>query len=212
MLDQLSADDRQWPTQQLEQLVIKPSWRSWSNVLAAVAGTLVVRLGIQLYNGVGLDEAVWYVGIAAVPVGAYAVYVWRTRIVVTSTEICYERVYRRRVWSRSDVGEVITAAVSETNGLLWKQTSRRLVLLDHTGRSIMHIAEGTWTLSDMRRIVKQLGITPTDPGRVITTEEFATHRPKAFSWWARPTVVGRLARGVAVLALVAAGVAVAILD
>lgn len=161
-----------------DQLVIKP-YLDWGAVWNK-AMPLVVVLGSQLTWWAGIVAAL---ALAAIGLPLTGLYVRRAEVHVTATEIGSVGMRGLRMRSRAEIGAVVTAPVKQSS--LARRALRSLLVLDDTGRRIVHIDEAFWKQEDLRRIVERLAITPISPDRIVTRKEISKRYPRALSWHER---------------------------
>ena len=185
------------------QLVVRPSFERYKTTIKAAPVGMVFLVALFAVRA-GLIGLVIGVATAGVALALVGVYMRRARVIVSANEIGKVGLLARSMRPRSDIAEVVTATIAQS--LYDTRQLRHLFVLDEQGRSIININDGFWTHRDMHRIVEQLGVTPTDPGVVITMKQLVALHPKAVWWGTRHPVLTAML--ILAVVLVATSVAV----
>ncbi|PZF81437.1 hypothetical protein [Jiangella anatolica] len=190
-------------------LVLRPASGPRRQVLT-IAAVISVVLVIGGVMAGGRPALVTGIGLAALLALAVAVYLWRSRIVVTPAEISVRGLWFHRRRDRADAASAIRATVVQPMAA----PSETIVVLDPGRRALLRINAALYSPADVDRLMDHLELPVAGSDGPVTAAQFAREQPGASSWIERHMLAFILlcALGFAVLALVLGTVIAALSD
>lgn len=187
-------------------LVLRPgaSQRRLALTMVLVIGAALVAGGIVAGGRPAMITCISLVVLLAVWM---AVYLSRSRIVVTPAEISARGLTFHRRRDRALARSVLRATVVQAGAV-----SETIVVLDGGGQVLLNINGALYERTDLDRLINHLGL-PTDrPGQSVTLTQLAQQQPGAVSWAGRHLAAFTLlcALGFAVIAVVLGAVVAAL--
>jgi hypothetical protein len=183
-------------------LVIRPAPgpRRRVLVITAVISVVLVIGGALAGDRSTLPPLLTGIGLALLLAIAVAVYLWRSRIVVTPAEISVRGLWFHRRRDRTNAASVIRATVVHPGDA----PAETIVVLDSGQRALLRINGALYSPADLDRLVGHLDLPVAGSDRPVTAGQFAREQPGASSWIERHMLAFILlcAAGFAVLALV----------
>ena len=179
-------------------LILRPAAgprRRVFTIVAVIAATLVVS-GIMAGGGPALVTSISLVLLLAATI---AVYLWRSRIVVTPAEISARGLTFHRRRDRRLAASVIRATVVHPGAV-----AETIVVVDAGQRALLTINGALYSSADLDRLINHLALPTGGPDRPVTTAQLARERPGTVGWIGRHPIVFTLlcALGFAVAAVV----------
>lgn len=140
------------------------------------------------------------IGLALVFAAAMAVYLWRSRIMVTATEISARGLWFHRRRDRAKAASLIRMTVVHPGAA----PAETIVVFDPGRRPLLSINAALYSAADLDRLVDHLGLPVAGSDGPVTAAQFARDQPEAAGWVQRHMLAFILlcAAGFAVLALV----------
>jgi hypothetical protein len=179
-------------------LVLKPAAGPRRQVFTIVAVISVVLVVGGVMAG-GRPAVVTSIGLVLLLAATIAVYLRRSRIVVTPTEISARGLTFHRRRDRALAASVIRATVVQPGAV-----SETVVVLDAAGQALLSINGALYAPADLDRLIHRLGLPTGGPDRPVTLTQLARERPGSVGWVGRHPVAFTLlcALGFAVVAVV----------
>jgi hypothetical protein len=179
-------------------LVLRPGAgprRQVFKIVAVISGAFV----IAGFGAGGRARWILCIGLILLLVGTVAVYLRRSHIVVTPTEISARGLTFHRRRDRALAASVIRATVVQPGAV-----SETIVILDAAGHSLLSINGALYSPADRDRLIGYLGLPTSVPGQPVTFVQLGREQPGAVSWAGRHPVAFALlcALGFAVAAVV----------
>jgi hypothetical protein len=138
-----------------------------------------------------------------------AIYLWRSRIVVTPADISARGLTFHRRRDRALAASVLRATVVQPGAV-----SETIVVLNAGGHALLTINGALYATADLDRLVNHLGLPTGSPDGPVTMTQLARERPGTVGWIGRHLVAFTLlcALGFAVAAVVLGTVVAALTD
>lgn len=189
-------------------LVLRPAAgprRQVLTIAAVIAVTLVVA-GVLAGGRAALITCIGLVLLLAVTI---TVYLWRSRIVVTPTDISARGLTFHRRRDRALAASVLRATVVQPGAV-----SETIVVLDAGQQALLTINGALYAPADLDRLVNHLGLPTGRPDGPVTMAQLARERPGSVSWIGRNLIAFTLlcALGFAVAAVLLGTVVAALTD
>ncbi|WP_432947041.1 hypothetical protein ACQPXM_09865 [Kribbella sp. CA-253562] len=187
-------------------LVLRPASgprRQVFTIVAVISVVLVVG-GVMAGGGPALITSISLVLLLAATI---AVYLSRSRVVVTPAEISARGLTFHRRRDRALAASVIRATVVQPGAV-----SETVVVLDAAGHALLTINGALYAPADLDRLIHHLGLPTGGPARPVTLTQLALERPGTVGWVGRHPVAFTLlcalgfAVGAVVLGVVVAAV------
>ncbi len=185
-----------------------PSARRLVFKIAAVISIVLVAAGIHAgIKGGGRAAVILGAGLALLLCGTSAVYLRRSRIIVTPTEISARGMTFHRRRDRALAASVLRATV-----VLQGAVSETIVISDAGGYALLTINGAPYETADLDRLISHLGLPTSGPDGPVTFAQLGRQRPGSVGWAGRHPIAFTLlcAVGFAVAALVFAVVSTAL--
>jgi hypothetical protein len=179
-------------------LVLRPAAGPRRQVLTIAAVIAVVLVVAGVLAG-GRPALITCISLVLLLAATIAVYLWRSRIVVTPAEISARGLTFHRRRDRALAASVIRATVVQPGAV-----SETIVVLDAGEHALLSINGALYAPADLDRLVDHLGLPTGGPDGPVTTAQLARERPGTVGWIGRHPVAFTLlcALGFAVAAVV----------
>jgi hypothetical protein len=179
-------------------LVLRPATGPRRQVLSIAAAIAVVLVVGGVLAG-GRPALITCISLVLLLAAAIAVYLWRSRIVVTPAEISARGLTFHRRRDRALAASVVRATVVQPGAV-----SETIVVLDAGEHALLSINGALYAPADLDRLVDHLGLPTGGPDGPVTTAQLARARPGTVGWIGRHPVAFTLlcALGLAVAAVV----------
>jgi uncharacterized Tic20 family protein len=189
-------------------LVLRPAAGPRRQVLTIAAVIAVVLVVAGVLAG-GRPALITCIGLVLLLAATIAVYLWRSRIVVTPVEISARGLTFHRRRDRGLAASVIRATVVQPGAV-----SETIVVLDAGGYALLSINGALYAPADLDRLVDHLGLPTGRPDGPVTMAQLGREQPGAVSWIGRNLIAFTLlcALGFAVAAVVLGTVVAALTD
>ncbi|TCC07467.1 hypothetical protein [Kribbella soli] len=189
-------------------LVLRPAAGPRRQVLT-IAGVISAVLVIGGVMAGGRPALITCIGLVLLLAATIAVYLWRSRIVVTPAGISARGLTFHRRRDRALAASVIRATVVQPGAV-----SETIVVLDAAGHALLSINGALYAPADLDRLVAHLGLPTGRPNGPVTTAQLARERPGSVSWAGRNLIAFTFlcALGFAVAAVVLGTVIAALTD
>ncbi|MFB6718531.1 hypothetical protein ACFCV3_00135 [Kribbella sp. NPDC056345] len=177
-----------------------PSARRLVFKIAAVISIVLVAAGINAgIKGGGRAALITGPGLALLLCGMSAVYLRRSRIIVTPTGISARGMTFHRRRDRALAASVLRATV-----VLQGTVSETIVISDAGGYPLLTINGAPYETADLDRLVSHLGLPTSSPDGPVTFAQLGRQQPGSVGWAGRHPIAFALlcALGFAVAALV----------
>ncbi len=187
-------------------LVLRPGAGPRRQVFTMVAVLSVVFVIAGFTTG-GRPAWITCIGLVLLLAGILAVYLRRSQIVVTPTEISARGLTFHRRRERALAAAVIRATVVQPGAV-----SETIIILDAAGHSLLTINGALYSAADLDRLIGCLGLPTSVPGRPMTLVQLGREQPGSVSWAGRHPIAFALlcALGFAVVAVVLGAVVAAL--
>ncbi|TWD79973.1 hypothetical protein FB561_1039 [Kribbella amoyensis] len=187
-------------------LVLRPAAGPRRKVFL-IAAIVAVALLIGGVNAGGRPALITSIGLALLLAATLAVYLRRSRIVVTPAEISARGLTFHHRRDRALAASVIRATVVHPGA-----SAETIVVLGAGGHALLTINGALYSPTDLDRLVFHLGLPIGGPGRPITTTQLAREQPGSVGWAGRHPIAFTLlcALGFAVAAVVLGAVIAAL--
>lgn len=180
-----------------DTLVLRPASGPRQRVLlmAAVISAVLLFSGI---NAGGRPALFTSIGLALLLCIAFAVYLWRSRIRVTASEISARGLWFHRRRDRAQAASVLRASVVYPGAV-----AETIVIVDAGGRALLTINCAPYSAADLDRLIDHLGLPAGGPDGPVTLPQLGREQTGSVSWIGRHPVWFTLlcALGFAVLAV-----------
>ncbi|MFF0343152.1 hypothetical protein [Kribbella sp. NPDC004875] len=178
-------------------LVLRPAPGPRRQVLTIAAVVAVVLVVAGVLTG-GMPALITCLGLVVLLAVTIAVYLSRSRIVVTPADISARGLTFHRRRDRTLAGSVIRATVVQPGAV-----SETIVVLDNGGNALLSINGALYARADLDRLIAHLGLPTGGPSGPITTAQLARERPGTVSWAGRHPIAFPIlcALGIAVAAV-----------
>lgn len=163
-------------------LVLRPGAgprRQIFTILAVISGAFV----IAGFNTGGRPAWITCIGLILLLAGIVAVYLRRSQIVVTPTEISARGLTFHRRRDRALAASVIRATVVQPGAV-----SETIVILDAAGHTLLSINGALYSPADRDRLIGYLGLPTSAPGRPVTLVQLGREQPGTVGWAGRHPV------------------------
>ncbi|MBB5789405.1 hypothetical protein [Jiangella mangrovi] len=166
-------------------------------MIAAVIAVVLVIAGVMAG---GRPALITCIVLALLLAAAAAVYLGRSRIVVTPAEISVRGLWFHHRRDRTLAAALVRATVVQPMAA----PAETIVVVDVDDRALLRINGALYSTSDLDRLVDHLGLISGGPDRPVTLGQLARERPGSVGWVGRHPVAFTLlcALGFAVLAVV----------
>lgn len=173
--------------------------------ITAVISVVLVIAGVMAGGRPALITCIGLVLLLAV---AVALYLWRSRIVVTPAEISARGLWFHHRSDRGQAASLVRAMVIHPGAA----PAETIVVFDSDEHALLRINGALYASADIDRLVDHLGLPTGGPDRPVTTGQLARERPGTVGWIGRHPVAFTLlcALGFAVLAVVLGAVVAAL--
>jgi len=189
-------------------LVLRPAAGPRRQVLT-IAGVIAVVLIIAGVLAGGRLALITCIGLVLLLAATIAVYLWRSRIVVTRAGISARGLTFHRRRDRALAASVLRATVVQPGAV-----SETIVVLDAGGHALLTINGALYAPTDLDRLVAHLGLPTGSPNGPVTTAQLVREQPGSVGWIGRNLIAFTLlcALGFAVVAVVLGTVVAALTD
>lgn len=189
-------------------LVLRPAAGPRRQVLT-IAGVIAVVLIIGGVMAGGRPALITCIGLVLLLAATIAVYLWRSRIVVTPADISARGLTFHRRRDRALAASVLRATVVQPGAV-----SETIVVLDAGGHALLSINGALYAPADLDRLVAHLRLPTGSPNGPVTTAQLARERPGSVGWAGRNLIAFTLlcTLGLAVAAVVLGTVVAALTD
>ncbi|MFI7063681.1 hypothetical protein ACIBL3_22035 [Kribbella sp. NPDC050124] len=179
-------------------LVLRPAAGPRRQVLT-IAGVIAVVLVVAGVLAGGRPALITCISLVLLLAATIAVYLWRSRIVVTPAEISARGLTFHRRRDRALAASVIRATVVQPGAV-----SETIVVLDAGEHALLSINGALYAPADLDRFVDHLGLPTGGPGGPVTSAQLARERPGTVGWTGRHPVAFTLlcALGFAIAAVI----------
>ncbi|TCC26157.1 hypothetical protein [Kribbella sindirgiensis] len=183
---------------QTDVLVLRPAAGPRRVVLRFTAVTAAAFIVGGVVAG-GRAALITSIGLVVLLAASMAVYLSRSRIVVTPAEISARGLTFHRRRDRRLAASVLRATVVQPGAV-----SETIVVLDAGQRALLSINGALYAQADLDRLVHHLGLPIGGPSGPVTMAQLGRERPDAVSWAGRHPIAFPLlcALGFAVIAVV----------
>lgn len=189
-------------------LVLRPAAGPRRQVLT-IAGVIALVLIIGGVMAGGRPALITCIGLILLLAATIAVYLWRSRIVVTPADISARGLTFHRRRDRALAASVLRATVVQPGAV-----SETIVVLDAGGHALLSINGALYAPADLDRLVAHLGLPTGSPNGPVTTAQLAREQPGSVGWAGRNLIAFTLlcTIGFAVAAVVLGTVVAALTD
>ncbi len=163
-------------------LILRPGAGPRRQVLTIAAVIAVVLVVGGVLAG-GRPALITCIGLVLLLAATIAVYLWRSRIVVTPADISARGLTFHRRRDRALAASVIRATVVQPGAV-----SETIVVLDAREQALLSINGALYAPADLDRLVNHLGLPTGGPNGPVTTAQLARERPGTVSWAGRHPV------------------------
>ncbi|WP_116950745.1 hypothetical protein [Jiangella endophytica] len=180
-------------------LVLRPAPGPRRHALAITAVIAVVLVIGGVMAG-GRPALFTGIGLALLLAAAIAVYLRRSHIVVTPTEISVRGLWFHRRRDRADAASILRTKVVQPGAA----PAETIVLFDPDQRALLRINGALFSVADLDRLVDHLDLPVAGSEGPVSAGQFAREQPGASSWVERHMLAFILlcALGFAVVAVV----------
>ncbi|RZT17179.1 hypothetical protein EV649_4716 [Kribbella sp. VKM Ac-2569] len=189
-------------------LVLRPAAGPRRQVLT-IAAVIAVTLVVAGVLAGGRPALITCIGLVLLLAATIAVYLRRSRIVVTPVDISARGLTFHRRRDRALAASLIRATVVQPGAV-----SETIVVLDGGGHALLSINGALYAPADLDRLVNHLGLPTGRPDGLVTMAQLARERPGTVGWIGRNLIAFTLlcALGFAVAAVVLGTVVAALTD